>query len=251
MRLEQETDYVREAANLEKARALFRDSDGIVVPRVFRQFSTDRVLTMERLEGVHLREFMARGPSQAERNEVARKLLRAWYRLYYTGRMLYPDMHPGNFIVMDDGRLGIIDFGLIMPVEGEQWEWARKLDRPLTTGRYEDRAAAMKEWSDIRDDEPERLRLNEQFAEWCWRARSYAGEFDFGDEANFRRGIDLFTELVRHRYSRSQPETLTIARGQFAMGAILYLLKARIDIRPIAEEEVRETGWDRSDYAPA
>jgi predicted unusual protein kinase regulating ubiquinone biosynthesis (AarF/ABC1/UbiB family) len=250
IRLEQETDYVREAANLERARAMFHDSDRIVVPRVFRQFSTERVLTMERLEGPHLREYVARGPSQAERNEVARKLLRAWYRLYYTGKMLYPDMHPGNFIVMGDGRLGIIDFGLIMSVEGEQWDWARKLDRPLTTGLYEDRAAAMKQWSDIRDDEPDRLRLNEQFAEWCWRARSYAGEFDFGDEANFRRGIELFTELVRHRYSRSQPETLTIARGQFAMGAILYLLKTRIDIRPIAEEEVRVTGWDRSDYAP-
>jgi aarF domain-containing kinase len=250
MRLEQETDYVQEAANLEKARSLFRDADGIVVPRVFPQFSTSRVLTMERLDGIHLREFVARGPSQEERNDVARKIVRAWYRLYYSGRMFYPDLHPGNFMVFDDGRLGMIDFGLVMPIEGEEWEYARKLDRPLTTGRFEERIAAVKEWSDIRDDEPDRLRLNEQFAEWCWRSRSFNGDFDFSDEADFRRGIELFTEMVRRRYSRSRPNTPTIARGQFATRAIMYLLKARIDIRPIAEEEVRATGWNRSDYAP-
>lgn len=250
IRLEQETDYVREAANLEKARALFRESDGIVVPRVFHQFSTERVLTMERLEGVHLREFMARGPSQEERNEVARKMVRAFYRMYYAGKIFYPDQHPGNFIVMDDGRVGLIDFGLVLPIEGEEWEFARKMDRALTTGRYEDRVAAVKEWGDIRDDEPDRLRLNERFAEWCWRCRSYPGEFDFGDEADFRHGIDVFTEMVRRRYSRSRPSTVTIARGNFSARAILYLLKARVDFRPIAEEEVRVTGWDRSDYAP-
>jgi aarF domain-containing kinase len=250
MRLEQETDYALEAANLEKARSLFRDADGIIVPRVFPQFSTSRVLTMERLDGLHLREFVARGPSQEERNDVARKILRAWYRLYYSGKIFYPDLHPGNFIVLDDGRLGMIDFGLVMPLEGNEWELARKLDRPLTTGRIEERIAAVKEWSDIRDDEPDRLRLNEQFAEWCWRSRSFDGEFDFGDEADFRRGIELFAEMIRRRYSRSRPNTPTIARGNFATRAIMYLLKARIDIRPIAEEEVRATGWDRSDYAP-
>ncbi len=250
MRLEQETDYAREAANLERARSLFRDFEGIVVPRVYRQYSTERVLTMERLEGVHLREFMARAPSQAERNEVARKIVRAWYRLYYAGRMFYPDQHPGNYLVMDDGRVGLIDFGLILPIEGDEWEFARKMDRPLTTGRLHDRIAAVKEWSGIGDDEPDRLRLNEQFAEWCWRSRSVAGEFDFSDEADFRRGIELFSEMIRRRYSRSRPNTPTIARGNFSARAILYLLKARINIAEIAEEEVKATGWDRSDYAP-
>ena len=52
MRLEQETDYELEAQHLERARALFREDDGIIIPRVFRQFSTSRVLTMERVGGV-------------------------------------------------------------------------------------------------------------------------------------------------------------------------------------------------------
>ena len=74
-RLEHETDYEREAAALEKARSLFSEDDGIVVPRVFRHHSTARVLVMERLEGMHLDEFLSTNPSQEVRNEFARKML--------------------------------------------------------------------------------------------------------------------------------------------------------------------------------
>lgn len=249
-RLELETDYELEASNLRKARALFREEDGIVVPRVFPQLSTSRVLTMEHLEGVHLREFLSGNPSQHDRNEVGRKMIRAWYRMMYAGRMLYIDMHPGNFLMLGDGRLGVIDFGLVIPLEGEEWELYRRLDRPMTTGRREDRIAAIKEWNDVRDDETDRLRLFEEYADCCWRARYCGGEYDFGNEANFRRGIDLFTEMIRKRYSRSRPNTPSIARCQFGWASLLYQLQARFDIRELAEEEVKATGWDRSDYAP-
>ncbi len=80
-------------------------------------------------------------------------------------------------------------------------------------------------------------------------SRYRGGEYDFGDEADFRRGIDLFTEMVRKRYTRSRPNTPAIARCQFGWRSLLYQLKARIDVRAVAEEEVKVTGWDRSDYA--
>lgn len=248
-RLEQETDYTLEADRLERARPLFRPEDAIVVPKVHRDFSTGRVLTTEYLRGVHLTEFLAREPSQEERNEVARKIVRAWYRLMYAGRMLYVDFHPGNFLVLDDGRLGVLDFGFMIELDDVEWDWFRRIDRALTTGRREDRLAITREWSDIRDDEPERLKLSDDFAEWSWMSRHLGKEYDFSDEAEFRRGIDLFTEMVRKRYSRARPNTPTIARGQFAWRAVLYQLRARIDVRAIAEQEIVATGWDRSEYA--
>jgi predicted unusual protein kinase regulating ubiquinone biosynthesis (AarF/ABC1/UbiB family) len=248
MRLEQETDYLREAAWLQQARTLFRDEDGIVVPQVFPQFSTSRILTMERLEGVHLSGFVAGGPSQDERNEVARKLLRAWYRLMYAGRMFYADFHPGNFLVMPDGRLGVLDFGFILPLDAEEWELSRKCDRAMTTGRREDMLATLKEWNGIGDDESDRLRLAYEFAEWCWQCRYHRGEYDFSDEADYRRGVELFAETIRRRYTRGRPNSPSICRCQFGWRAILYQLKARVDVRSIAEEEVQATGWDRSDY---
>lgn len=251
VRLGRETDYALEADNLERARALFREEDGIVVPRVYRRHSTARVLTMERLEGVHLRQFVARDPPQEQRDEVGRRIMRAWYRMMYAGRTFYADLHPGNFLVLDDGRLGVIDFGFMMPLEGEEWERMRRLDRPITTGRHEDVVAAIKEWSDIGDDEPDRLRLSVAFGEWSWLSRYRGGTYDFSDEAEFRRGIDLFAEMVRKRYSRSRPNAPAIARAQFGWRSLMYLLRARFDARAIAEEEVKATGWDRSAYAQA
>ena len=247
MRLEKETDYELEAANLEKARPLFREDDGIAVPRVYRQFSTSRVLTMERLEGVHIDRFLARHPSQEERNEFARKILRAWYRMMFAGRLYYADFHPGNFLFLDDGRLGVIDFGYVAHISDDLWELFRMVDRPLTTGSREDRIDATKKWMWATDesDASERIRLADEFADWCWRPRYCGGEFYFGDETYFRRGVDLFVEMVRKRYSRSRPITPSITRQQFGWFSMLYRLKAKIDVRPIAEDEIKATGWDR------
>jgi aarF domain-containing kinase len=250
MRVHHESDYQREAATLQKVRPLFRDNEGIVIPRVFPEHSTERVLTMERLGGVHLDEFLASSPSQELRNQFARKIVRSWYRMMYAARLLYIDLHPGNFLFMDDGRLGVIDFGCMVELDDTLWDLMRKIDRPITTGKREDRIAVMKEWSWIGDEEQDRLRLSEEYADWCWRARYHGGEFDFGDEADFRRGIDLFIQMLRKRYSKSRPSTPMIARQQFALRAILYRLKAKLDIAPLAEEEVRATGWDRSAYEP-
>jgi predicted unusual protein kinase regulating ubiquinone biosynthesis (AarF/ABC1/UbiB family) len=253
VRLERETDYQQEAIMQERVRRLFREDDGIVVPRVFPEHSTDRVLTMEYLEGLTLDQFVATNPSQELRNEFARKILRAWYRMLYAGRLLYADFHPGNFLFLNDGRLGAIDFGFMIELDDTLWELMRKMDRPLTTGRRDDRIASMKDWHAIGDSpaEQERLRLSEEFADWSWHSRYCGGEFDFGDEADFRRGVDLFIEFVRKRHSSSRPCTPAIARQTFGVRSILYRLKARIDIAPLAEADIGATGWDRSDYARA
>jgi predicted unusual protein kinase regulating ubiquinone biosynthesis (AarF/ABC1/UbiB family) len=251
MRLEQETDYEQEAIMQDRVRRLFRDGEGIVVPRVYREHSTGRVLTMDYLPGKTIDQFMATNPSQEDRNEVARKILRAMYRMFYDGRLLYADIHPGNFLCLEDGRVGVIDFGMMVELDETLWELMRKMDRPLTTGNREDRIAAQKEWSAAGEgpEEEERLRLYEQFADWIWHSRSDRGVFDFSDEADYRRGIDLFIEMIRKRYNRSRPCAPVIARETFGWRAILYRLKAKIDVASIAEEDIGLTGWDRSEYA--
>jgi hypothetical protein len=250
-RLAHETDYEREAATLAKVRPLFGEDEGIVVPRVYPQLTTARVLTMEQVEGVHLDQYLARDPSQAERDAAAEKLVRAWYRLMYAGRLVYLDFHPGNFLFLDDGRVGLLDFGMMLELDGELWNAFSIIDRALTTGKPEDLTAANRMWCDL-PDEPsgsERMKLIDAYADWCWRARYRGGAFDFGDEADFRRGVDLFARMIARRYSRAKPCTPVIARSHFGWRSILYRLRARLDIRALAESEIKATGWDRSGYA--
>src|SRR5262249_46641652 len=155
----QETDYEREAGCLSRAHSLFREADGIVVPRVYREFTTARVLTMEYVRGAHLRDYLAADPPQQERNAFAAKILTAGYRLLCAGRMLYADFHPGNLVFMQDGRLGLLDFGFVRRVSDAEWELYRKFDRPLTTGDRDGIREFVREWCQIADPVAERDRL--------------------------------------------------------------------------------------------
>src|SRR5262245_46128048 len=121
LQLEQETDYEREAGCLSRAHSLFREADGIVVPRVYREFTTARVLTMEYVRGPHLDAYLADRPSQQERNAVAAKIVTSGYRLLCAGRMLYADFHPGNLVFLHDGRLGLLDFGFVRWISDAEW----------------------------------------------------------------------------------------------------------------------------------
>jgi predicted unusual protein kinase regulating ubiquinone biosynthesis (AarF/ABC1/UbiB family) len=164
--------------------------------------------------------------------------------------MLYIDFHPGNFLVLEDGRLGVLDFGNITHIPDDLWDVFRRMDRPLTTGDRRGRIECIKEWMGVTDEaaEADRLRLGDEYSEWAWQARACGREFDFSDEREFRRGVDLFAEMIRKRYNRGKPISPNISRQQFGLVSILYRLKAKIDISAIAEEEVKATGWDRSDY---
>ena len=109
-KLAEELDYVHEAAQLN----WFREHaalPGIVIPQPILRHSSRRVLTMERLSGLHLDQWLATEPGQAARNHAG-QLLFDWYlhSTFELGR-LHADPHAGNFLFMDDGRLGLIDFG--------------------------------------------------------------------------------------------------------------------------------------------
>ena len=246
VRLETEVDYQREAATQEKARLLFRDQDGIVVPQAYPELSTGRVLTMDYLEGVHLDEFVRSNPSPEQRNEVGRNITRAWYRLFAAGRLLYADFHPGNILVLPDGRIGLIDFGFVVPLERELWNTVSRMDRCFVTGGRAVLEAAAKEWQYIKDEpaDAERLELAVEFIEWTGRSRLLDGDFDFGDEADFRQGIDLAAKYMRRRYSRSHPTSVAVTRHNFGFRAVLYRLKAKFNLQAIAKEEMKATGWE-------
>jgi predicted unusual protein kinase regulating ubiquinone biosynthesis (AarF/ABC1/UbiB family) len=246
--IEQETDYVREAAILDRVRRLFHEEDQIVAPRVFHELSTKRILTMEYLPGVHLEDYLATGPSQDERNEFARKIQRAGCRVMYLGRMQNVDPHPGNYIFMPDGRLGLIDFGSVTEFsDPKMWEMLGRINFAITTGEEEAIRRVMIEWGEISDrpENADQIRLYVEFGKLCWEPYYTPGPYDFSDETKLRRGVDLIVEMARKRYVRQHESNLLQFRWQCGMWMLLYRLGAKIDGTPIMEEEVGVTGWGR------
>jgi predicted unusual protein kinase regulating ubiquinone biosynthesis (AarF/ABC1/UbiB family) len=111
--LTHELDYRREA-ELAKAFALatLRLPD-VKVPAVVDERTAARVLTLELLEGQTLKAFLASAPSNAERLRLSGLLIRAIHGTFLLQGTVHADPHPGNYMVMADGRLGVMDFGSV------------------------------------------------------------------------------------------------------------------------------------------
>jgi predicted unusual protein kinase regulating ubiquinone biosynthesis (AarF/ABC1/UbiB family) len=251
--LEGETDYELEAVFQRRARSFFREDDRIVVPRVYEQHSTRRVLTMELLGGVHVHDFLAGNPAQERRDHFGALIVRAYYRLYFAGRVNYADVHPGNFLFQSDGRLGLLDFGCVRPFSDREWELIRVAMRACDGGRedvvrYLKRSIALAEDAPV---DPEHLRLLERLSDWCWRPSRHRGPFDFGDAQILREGVEVFRELTRKRYTRSEPLCVLSARMFFGLFALLYRLRARVNMRAIGVEEGRAFGEEMPDQGVA
>jgi predicted unusual protein kinase regulating ubiquinone biosynthesis (AarF/ABC1/UbiB family) len=108
-----ELDYRREARLCQEfVRGVERLPD-LKVPEVMESRTTGRVLTLELLEGLTLKDWVVTDPSPEERFRVARQLIRAIYGPFFCAGEIHADPHPGNFMVMKDGRLGLLDFGSI------------------------------------------------------------------------------------------------------------------------------------------
>jgi predicted unusual protein kinase regulating ubiquinone biosynthesis (AarF/ABC1/UbiB family) len=244
--IDQETDYQQEAEWQRRARALYHEDDPILVPRVYDEFSTRRVLTMEYLAGDHIHAFLAGNPSQALRDHFGALIFQAECRLHYAGRMLYGDPHPGNFLFRADGRLGFLDFGCVRPYTEREWECCRLCDLAIRGGP-DDAVQAIRSSLGLTDGDaidPELLAQNVEFSRWMWRPSAHDGPFDFGDAGYLREGVDRFAALGQ---ARIPAPWLTmnafIARWYFGTVAMLYRLGARVDIRAITLRERRATGW--------
>src|SRR5712691_9448017 len=108
-----ETDYVREADHIEFFRAALKPLDFVVVPDVYRDCSTDRVLTMSVVAGQHLDAFLATHPSQRLRDLVGSRLLELFTFQLLILETLHADPHWGNYLFNDDGTIGLVDFGCV------------------------------------------------------------------------------------------------------------------------------------------
>jgi aarF domain-containing kinase len=238
-----ETDYRQEAGFLTQARSLFVPWDRVVIPRVFTEQSSGRVLTTEYLPGCHLDRFLEGTPSQEERDHFTDLLTMATFRLYYRLHWLFADPHPGNFIFMNDGRLGLIDFGCTKEMNDEEWQFSNEAIQAALVGDQAgvDQALARScLFTSPQEMEPARLAVIRQGFYWVMEPWLHEGQFNFGDRDFFLRGIDNLLETARLRYTRSAP--VYIWSNRFVVGgrAFCYRLQGRCHFRAIHQ---REAGW--------
>ncbi|MBC7417938.1 MAG: AarF/ABC1/UbiB kinase family protein [Pedobacter sp.] len=112
-RLLEETDYDLEVRRSIEFSEACKHLDNIVFPKYYPELSGNRIITMDWIEGLHLKEFLRTNPSQKLCNKIGQALWDFYNFQQHELRAVHADPHPGNFLITPDEKLGVIDFGCI------------------------------------------------------------------------------------------------------------------------------------------
>lgn len=111
--LRNELDYEREGRNAETFRKNFLRDGYIHIPQVFWEYTTSKVLVMEKLRGVKFTEVEKIKELGYKPKEVAQRGATIYMNMFFRDGFFHGDPHPGNFLVLEDGRIGMVDFGMV------------------------------------------------------------------------------------------------------------------------------------------
>jgi len=112
-RLHEELDYINEAKNIAIFQKMFRDDDEVLIPEVYPDLSSRRVLTMGYVEGYPFQTILGPGIEQSLKDWVAIKYFRVLWRQVFEYGVLHTDPNPGNYLVTFHPKLAMLDFGSI------------------------------------------------------------------------------------------------------------------------------------------
>lgn len=122
-RMVREVDFIEEAQNLDDFVEYLNISQNqaATAPKVYHQFSTRRVLTMQRLYGVTLTDFSVVKQYAKDPSQVLITAMNTWFGSLMLCKSFHADLHAGNLMLLEDGRIGFIDFGIVGQLKPEVW----------------------------------------------------------------------------------------------------------------------------------
>ncbi|MBW3466502.1 ABC1 kinase family protein [Arthrospiribacter ruber] len=112
-KLIEETDYELEVQRSLEISQACSHIGGLTFPGYYKEMSSARIITMDWIDGKHIREWLETNPSQEDKNRVGQSLWDFYHHQVHNLQQVHADPHPGNFIIQNDGKLGIIDFGCV------------------------------------------------------------------------------------------------------------------------------------------
>ncbi len=242
--LAQETDYCREAYNARLLATLFEGVDWIVIPRVHPEFSGLRVITYDYLDGDDLGAALKHG-DLARRELIVRRLSDAFWFQVTRGGVLHADPHPGNYRILPDGRLGLLDFGCVKIFDEERFlkPFIEMVISRLSgdSERFKDAMCALGLLHD-RDDAREMadmLRIADYFSTGILRDE----EFDFTTFSYVRAAKELVLYFLQaRRVPPSQRDFIFLTRVVLGYYEYFSRARARTNFRRLVEPWI-EGGW--------
>ncbi len=117
-----ELDFLEEAKNCNRFGKNFEDNPNVYIPRVYGEFTTEKVLMMERIDGVRLDDITEIDAMGLDRKELAKIGVDTYFKMILDDGFFHADPHPGNLFAMPTGQIGFMDFGIVGRVTDEMKE---------------------------------------------------------------------------------------------------------------------------------
>ncbi len=111
--LELETDFIVEANNIRRFQQNFKNDPTVIIPQVYLDLTTERVLVLEMLKGIPLSQEAALQQPGVVKEEVVRKSLQIYLKMVFIDGLFHGDLHAGNFFIYPDNSIGLVDFGVV------------------------------------------------------------------------------------------------------------------------------------------
>lgn len=249
-RLMEETDYNLELRRSKEISAACSHISDLIFPHYYEELSGSRIITMDWLPGLHLKEFLATNPSQEVRNRIGQALWDFYEFQIHQLRQIHADPHPGNFLMQEDGRLGIIDFGCVKEIPEAFYYHYFALINPANIEREDQ---IMKLFYALEFLYPSDNQSDIDFFVPLFKKMIHmlgvpfqTDTFDFGDDRYFD-GIYAFAEelakmqeLKNSKVARGSKDGLYVNRTYFGLYSLLNQLKAKITTHSVFKTLVVE-----------
>lgn len=244
-RLLEETDYVHELNCAVEIGEALKGNALIATPTYYPELSNDRILTMDWVDGMHLDKFLATNPSKELRDKIGQQLWDAYDLQIHTLRAVHADPHPGNYLIQEDGKLCILDFGCVKRLPDDFYNSFMVLfDKNLLNNDDRIRQVMLDlDFLNMKDSAKEQdffFKLFRNMLELLGRP-VHGGRFDFSDRAYFKEifengeRMSKMKELRHSKVARGPKDGIYISRIYFGLYNLLHELGAEIDTRHVSK----------------
>jgi predicted unusual protein kinase regulating ubiquinone biosynthesis (AarF/ABC1/UbiB family) len=241
MRMMEETDYLLELQRSISLSKKTQHLDNIIFPQYYPEFSSQKVLVMDWIEGKPLGEVVKKGIPKDRAQQLGQAMWDFYNFQMHQIKAVHADPHPGNFIVTPDYQLGIIDFGCVKVIPDDFYHYYFQLmdGTLLRDVKRRDEVFTRLRFIYAEDSPAERkffIELFSQLVELLARPFQY-DTFDFAD-ANYFKTLYSFgerltnmKELRESKRARGVRDAVYINRTYFGLYSLLHELRAEIKVR--------------------
>lgn len=226
-----ELDYTKEAENLETFRQFYKDNENIVIPEYIPELSTKKVLTMKFIEGKPFENTIKdNNLTQEQRNHIGKIMLHSLWKQLFELNMVHADPHPGNFLLVDDNKLGLLDFGCVKKFDKDFIRDYKSFIKSIIIKDSQGIRDAYVKLGFVSANETDKLDALEEFSEFMALPYLNKDEFDLAQNLHkLKEGQVEFKKMADKVGFRLPKDFIYLNRTLFGIGMILFKLRVSIN----------------------